>query len=139
MMLPERYRVRKEARDRLFSRSAPAPEGPEEISERARRLREGRGGALRGWALRKSGLERLSPATRLLLVCVLAGELALFGLGIFTELSALWLVAPALALLGLLAERARKKGEENDARQTAARDLLSGRSSVMERKRGNGV
>lgn len=80
-------------------RRTPEPEGPDQISEKVRRTREGLAGRLKRSLLEKLGLDGLSPKRLRIITLIALAEIGLLGLSFFTELPDSWLVTAALAIL----------------------------------------
>ena len=92
----------------------PEPEGPDQISKRMQRTRDGLPGRLKKALLNALGLEDLSPKRSKIILLVALAEFGLLGLGFFTELPSSWLITAALAILSLVFHQ-EKEDEENEA------------------------
>ncbi|MGF1473743.1 MAG: hypothetical protein ACFB50_18630 [Rubrobacteraceae bacterium] len=100
-------------RDRAETRVTPDPEGPEQISERMQRAREGFFGRVRRTFWRVTGLQHLSPARRIPVLVLGAAGIGLIGLGLFTDLSYSWLLPAALGILPLLFHQKKEDAPED--------------------------
>lgn len=69
---------------------SPEPEGPDRISEKIRRTREGYSGRIWRAFWRTTGLEELSSARKAAVLGVGAVGIVLLGLGVFTDLPYSW-------------------------------------------------
>ena len=105
-------------------RRTPEPEGPEQISERMRRTREGPFGKLKRALSRVLGLDDVSPTRSRVIVLVALAESGLLGLGFLTDLPSSWLITAALAILPFVFHQEKEDGEsetnldENSGRET---------------------
>jgi|GEM_PF-2328786 hypothetical protein len=99
---------------------APEPEGPEEVSDKFQRLKEGRSGAAKRWLLEMSGLEGYSPAKRFLISAVATAELGMMGLNFFTDINLPmeFLLGAAVPLLALLIHKDENKANDPETPHT---------------------
>jgi hypothetical protein len=95
------------------SHTTPEPEGPEQIAEKVQRTRDGFSGRVWRAFWRMTGLENLSPGKRMIILLVGFAELGILGLGIFTDLSASWLITAALAIAPLVFHKTKKEKQDD--------------------------
>lgn len=92
---------------------SPEPEGPDRISEKVRRTREGYSGRIWRAFWHATGFEELSPARKAAVLGVGAAGIMLLGLGVFTDLPYSWLITAALAILPILFHKKKEEPDED--------------------------